>query len=131
MRVAEVVEERVVFFFADGIEARGAQVGHELGVFGSEADGEDHAKVEANCFLTEGDAVMGECVLIGVSDAVVGLATVAGDAGGGGEENEEIEVGWEEGVQIPGSLNFRLDGCGKVFMGHVFEYGILVIILAG
>ena len=49
----------------------------------SEANGKHDAQVKGNAFLTAGDTVAGEGVLVGVSAGVVALATAAGYAGDG------------------------------------------------
>ena len=58
-----------------------------------------------------GDPVVSQAVEVGVAAGVVGLADVADYSRDGGEEDEEIEVFGEEGVQVEGAADFgREDG---------------------
>ena len=125
VRVAQLVEHGVELFFTHGGETGGAEVAHDVCLFGGEADGEDHAEIEGCGFEAEGDAVAGECVLEGVADDVVGLAAVSDDARAGGKQDEEVELLGEHVVEIPGGLDFWPHGCVVVFYGHVCEYGVL------
>ena len=55
-------------------------------------------------------APAGEGVLICARGGVVSLAAVAEDGAGGGEDEEEIEVGGEKSVEMIRSMDFWAEG---------------------
>ncbi len=95
------------------------------GVLGDVADVEDHSEVDGAGFQAFGMAVVGEGVLECVAGGVVALASRAGDAGAGGEEDKEVEVCGEGRVQVPASLDFGVDGAEVLVVGHVLVDCIL------
>lgn len=70
-------------------------------------------------------AVVGEGVLECVAGGIVALASRAGDAGAGGEEDEEVEVYGEGRVHVLASLDFGVDGAEVLVVGHVLVDCIL------
>lgn len=104
--VAAILHERQKLCFLDADVGFGAEGGGELVPLGEVADAADVGEVDGDGAAAAGagggeDAVAREGVLVGVAGGVVGLAVAADDAGVGGEEDEEIHGGREEGVEVP------------------------------
>lgn len=124
-RVAAAVHERQELGFLDADEGFGAQGGGKLVPLGQVADAADVGEVDGDGAGAAGDAVARQGILVGVAGGVVGLAVAADDAGVGGQEDEEIHVCGEEGVQVPGPLHFGPQGGVEVCVGHGGEGVVL------
>ena len=92
----------------------------------------DDAEVDARGGKALRSAVHGEGVEEGACGCISGLAACTGNAGDGGEKDEEREgLCGEKVVQIPGAADLGVDDCGVVGVGGKFEYGVLGDIRVG
>ena len=112
------LQRQVPEFGHSGPHARGG---------GDDADRFDGGQVDGDAGEGVGDAPAGEGVLVGACGGIVGFAGVAEDAGDGGEDDEEVEVGCvrELGVQVPGAGDFGEGGGCVVVDGHSLEDRVL------
>lgn len=122
-----IFEDRMQFFFAYLLEfdAYAFVDCNARGVLGDVADGEYGADVDSGGCKALGAAICCESILVGVSCGVVGLSAVSEYAGCGGKEDEVVEVLGEVLVEVPGAEDFGVYGGHVVFVGHIFEDGIL------
>lgn len=65
------------------------------------------AEINSSGGKSVGDSEVRKCVEEAASGGIGCLAAVPDDAAGGGEEDEEVEsVGVEDGVEVPGAVDF-------------------------
>ncbi|KAL8803997.1 MAG: hypothetical protein Q9200_006003, partial [Gallowayella weberi] len=124
-RIAAIFHQGQKLGFFDTDVIFRSQRSGEIVPLGEVAYAADVCEVDGDSFGAVGDAVMGEGVEVGVSGGVVCLAVAADDAGVGGEEDEEVEVLGEEGVEVPGAEHFGLQDGVEVRMGHCGEGFVL------